>query len=96
MEIDWTHDGTTCPAKHNCTGDKESCGEFPTLVDRVNQAQRAFEAYGGGDGTGFEDFVCDVLLLGLIKQEFTPKDLKKVLAVCTEQLAAHVAATIKG
>lgn len=67
--LNWTHDPQYCTlhAKGECD-ETTDCTGFPTVHDRVNHAQAAYEAYSEADGNDFEDFLQDVALLAWSKE----------------------------
>ena len=58
MALAWTH--SKC-GKPGCDGATD-CPNFPTVTDRINMAQAAYEEYAEEDGTSEIDFALDVLL----------------------------------
>ncbi len=88
MSLEWTHDAITCPGNQGyrtldvstCTLNT-SCEHFPTLDDRSNMAQAAYWEYAKADDAAFLDFLRDVMILALRRNNFTLGELLEQAAI---------------
>jgi hypothetical protein len=77
MPLEWTHEKCRKP---ECNGTTD-CPGFPTIQDRINMAQAAYEEYAESDGTSVIDFALDVLLF---TQSQSPRDATLLPRLATQ------------